>query len=219
MGQRSQSPNPSISLFASSFAQRVGSFVSTVGSAVSSGLPTDEELEREAERDRERSRREAELILTQEAEERRQMEEKVLAMLNITATTPKRVSPARSQSMPRRRTPPPLPPPPLSATARPPHGGALPEPSHAHKRATHRRTASHSRSQGKRKREKKGAKKVEKERKRSADWPAVPESKFNNPTLLSLITHPAALTPGFKPSLSAPPSRRLGSRPSIQPST
>jgi hypothetical protein len=95
--------------FASSFAQRVGSFVSSVGSAVSSGLPTDEELEREAERDRERSRREAERILTQEAEERRLMEEKVLAMLNITATTPKHVSPARSQSMPPIENPSPTP--------------------------------------------------------------------------------------------------------------
>jgi hypothetical protein len=31
---------------------------------------------------------------------------------------------------------------------------------------------------------------VEKERKRPADWPAVPENKFNNPTLLSLVTPP-----------------------------
>ncbi|KDQ09533.1 hypothetical protein BOTBODRAFT_524862 [Botryobasidium botryosum FD-172 SS1] len=41
---------------------------------------TDEEIEAEAERERENSRREAERIITAEAEERRRMEEKVLAM-------------------------------------------------------------------------------------------------------------------------------------------
>jgi hypothetical protein len=76
----------------------VGPFVSGVSSAVSSGLPTDEELEREVKRDRERSWREVEQILTQGVEERRLVEGKVLAMLNI-ATTPKHVSSAHSQSM------------------------------------------------------------------------------------------------------------------------
>jgi len=42
--------------------------------------PTDEEIEAQAIRDREYSRREAERILTREAEERRVMEEKILAM-------------------------------------------------------------------------------------------------------------------------------------------
>ncbi|KAF8502701.1 hypothetical protein F5888DRAFT_1631802 [Russula emetica] len=71
------SPNPSISHFATSFAQRVGSFVSNV--------------------------------LTQEAEEHRLMEEKVLAMLDISTTTPKHISPGRSQSMPPMENPSPTP--------------------------------------------------------------------------------------------------------------
>jgi hypothetical protein len=45
-------------------------------------LPSDAELEAEAEREREISRREAERILTMEAEERRKLEERVLAMLS-----------------------------------------------------------------------------------------------------------------------------------------
>ena len=92
-------------------AQRVGSFVGTVDSVVCSGLPGDEG----AERDCEHSRREAERILTQEAEERRLMEERVHVMLNveqllnISATSPKRVSPTRvalAVHAPRRGAPP-----------------------------------------------------------------------------------------------------------------
>jgi hypothetical protein len=202
----------------------VGSFVSNVGSAVSSsGLPTDEELEREAERDRERSRREAERILTQEAEERRLMEEKVLSMLNISATTPKpkRVSPARSQSVP--LTDPPSP----SSSQR---DGAVSSWWNAAKnRLTPTKeplTAAQQviqEAKEKEKREKKEAKKVEKERKRSVDWPAVPENKFSNPTLLSLVTPPKPSQKGA--SLSAPPSPTPGAQglpsslpPSLAPS-
>ena len=199
----------------------MGSFVSSVGSAVSSGLPTDEELEREAERDRERSRREAERILTQEAEERRQMEEKVLAMLNISTATPKRVSPARSQSMP------PTDPPSPSPSQR--DNGVSSWWNAAKNRLTPTKeplTAAQQviqEAKDKEKREKKEAKKVEKERKRSSDWPAVPENKLNNPTLLSLVTPPKPSQKGA--SLSAPPSPTPGAQglpsslpPSLAPS-
>ena len=91
MLQRRCSPNPSISKFVSSFAQCVGSLVSSVGSAASPSLPTDEELEREADRDR--SQHEAECILTQEAKECCLMEEKVLSMLQTNHNSPKHVSP------------------------------------------------------------------------------------------------------------------------------
>ena len=98
--RRSHSPNPPILQSGSSFAQRVGSFLSGVDSAVSPGLSTDEEFEGEAEHDREHSRREAERVLTQEAEERRLMEEKVFAMMQPAHGSPNHISPARSQAIP-----------------------------------------------------------------------------------------------------------------------
>ncbi|KAF8495475.1 hypothetical protein F5888DRAFT_1890539 [Russula emetica] len=203
-GRRPHSPNPSISHFASSFPN-------AVGSTVSSGLPTDEELEREAERDRERPWREAERILTQEAEERRLMEEKVLAMLNISASPPKHVSPARSQSMPPMENPSPTPSQRDSAVsswwnAAKNRLTLTKEPLTAAQQVIQE-------TKEKEKRERKEAKKVEKERKCSADWPAVPENKFNNPTLLSLITPPKP--PRQRARLCSAISDAWGSRPSF----
>ena len=199
----------------------MGSFVNSVGSsAASSGLPTDEEIEREAERDRERSRREAEQILTQEAEERRLMEEKINAMLNISAT-PNHVSPARSQSMPPMENP--------SPTASQRDSAVSSWWNAAKNRLTPTKeplTAAQQvvqETKEKQKRDKKEAKKVERERKRSSDWPAVPENKFNNPTLLSLVTPPKPSPKSA--SLSAPPSPTPGAQglpsslpPSLAPS-
>jgi hypothetical protein len=185
-GRRSHSPNPSISKFASSFAQRVGSFVSSVGSAASPSLPTDEQLEREAERDRERSRREAEHILVKEAEERRFMEDKVFAMLHTTRGSPQHVSPARSQSMPSFETP--------SPTPSQRENGVSSWWSAAKNRLTPTKeplTAAQQVIQDtkeKEKRDKKEAKKADK--RRSGDWPSTPENKYNNPTLLSLASPP-----------------------------
>ena len=207
-GRRSHSPNPSISQFASSFAQRVGSFVSSVGSAASPGLPTDEEIEREAERDRERSRREAERILIQEAEERRLMEEKVFAMMQPAHGSPNHISPARSQSMPPFEHPSPTP---------SQRESGLSWWSAAKNRLTPTKeplTAAQQviqETKEKEKREKKEAKKAEKEKKRSPDWPATPEDKYSNPTLLSLATPPK---PSLKhashsaPSSPTPPSHQ-----------
>jgi hypothetical protein len=237
-GQRSQSPNPSITQFASSFAQRVGSLVSSVGSAVTPSLPTDEELERQAERDRERSRREAERILTQEAEERRHMEEKVFAMMQTTRSSPNHISPARSQSVPPFEQPSPTPSQRESGvswwTAAKNRLTPTKEPLTAAQQVIQE-------AKEKEKREKKEAKKAEKEKKRSPDWPATPEDKFTNPTLLSLVTPPKpspnhashsapssptpgsyqglpiSLPPSLAPSPLRPPDSRTGS-PSRSPS-
>jgi hypothetical protein len=232
-GRRSQSPNPSISKFASTFAQRVGSFVG-VASATSPSLPTDEELEREAERERDRSRREAERILIREAEERRLMEEKVLAMLHITPSPPKRdVSPSRSQSMPAFETAFEHPSPTPSQSE---NGGISSWWSAAKNRLTPTKeplTAAQQviqETKDKEKREKKEAKKTEKDRKRSADWPTTPENKFNNPTLLSLVTPPkpsssytsqsapSSPTPSSHPPSLLPGPLRLLEGPTVSPS-
>ena len=50
-------------------------------------LPTEAEIEAQAIREREASRREAERILTQEAEQRRAMEERILAMKSVSQTS------------------------------------------------------------------------------------------------------------------------------------
>lgn len=239
-GQRSQSPNPSITQFASSFAQGVGSFLSSVGSAVTPSLPTDEEIERQAERDRERSRREAERILIQEAEERRLMEEKVFAMMQTTRSSPNHISPARSQSVPPFEHPSPTPSQRESGvswwTAAKNRLTPTKEPLTAAQQVIQE-------AKEKEKREKKEAKKTEKEKekKRSADWPATSEDKFTNPTLLSLITPPksspmhashsapssptpgtyqglpTSLPPSLAPSPLRPPDSRTAS-PSRSPS-
>ncbi|KAF8574044.1 hypothetical protein K439DRAFT_1624642 [Ramaria rubella] len=98
-GEMNGSPSPSITKFASSFAQRVGSLMSSVSQPES--LPTEAEIEAEAESQRERSRREAERILTQEAVERKKVEERVLEMLEASRTRPN-----RSQTMPSPGDPP-----------------------------------------------------------------------------------------------------------------
>ncbi|GBE89780.1 predicted protein [Sparassis crispa] len=96
--QRSRSPTPSVAKFAANIAQRVGSLMSP---RANNHLPTDDELEAEAERERERSRREAERIIMTEAEDRRTVEERVLAMLHGDGGPPNSLpSPSRAQTMP-----------------------------------------------------------------------------------------------------------------------
>ncbi|TFK32400.1 hypothetical protein BDQ12DRAFT_587499, partial [Crucibulum laeve] len=96
--ERSPSPSSSVSQLAASFAQRVGTFVGNITPRSPGGMPTDAELEAEAERERDRSRREAEAILTREAQQRRLVEERVLAMMESTKSLPP--PPSRSQSSP-----------------------------------------------------------------------------------------------------------------------
>ena len=59
---------------------------------------SDAELEAEAERERDRSRRQAEAILTREAQQRRLVEDRVLSMMESTKSLPP--SPSRSQTTP-----------------------------------------------------------------------------------------------------------------------
>lgn len=106
-GHRSHSPTPSVAKFAAGFAQRVGSLMSNVSNR-SNGMPTDEELEAEAERERDKSRKEAERIIMQEAEERRIMEQRVMALFLESDGSPNSLPPppSRSQTMPSPGTPP-----------------------------------------------------------------------------------------------------------------
>ena len=67
---------------------------------------TDAELEAEAEQERDRSRREAERILTQEANDRKAVEERVLALMHSTRGDELPPPPARSQTMPNTSGPP-----------------------------------------------------------------------------------------------------------------
>ncbi|KAG5641097.1 hypothetical protein DXG03_006034 [Asterophora parasitica] len=97
--ERSPSPSSSVSQLAASFTQRVGSFLGNMAPR-SPGMPTDAELEAEAERERDRTRLEAERILTREAEERRQVEERVLAMMESTRSLPPPPSRSRTASNP-----------------------------------------------------------------------------------------------------------------------
>ncbi|GJJ14732.1 hypothetical protein Clacol_008999 [Clathrus columnatus] len=97
----SHSPSPSITKFASSFAQKVGSLVSSASPhSQNVSLPTEAEIEADAEYQRERSRREAERILSLEARERKKVEERVLEMLGGSSD----VRP-RSQTLPPSPTP------------------------------------------------------------------------------------------------------------------
>ena len=94
--QRSPSPASSASHLAASFVQRVNAFVGGVVPKSPGGSLTDAELEAEAERERDRSRREAEAILTKEAQQRKLVEERVLAMMETTKSLPP--PPSRSQT-------------------------------------------------------------------------------------------------------------------------
>ncbi|CAK5275531.1 unnamed protein product [Mycena citricolor] len=91
---RSPSPSSSVSQMAASFARSMGSLVMPTTGA---RMPTDAELEAESQLARDRSRREAERILTKEAEDRRLVEDRVMAMMESTRGLPP--PPARSQSM------------------------------------------------------------------------------------------------------------------------
>jgi hypothetical protein len=96
--RRSPSPSSSASHLAASFVQRVNAFVGGIVPKSPGGSLTDAELEAEAERERDRSRREAEAILTKEAQQRKLVEERVLAMMETTKSLPP--PPSRSQTVP-----------------------------------------------------------------------------------------------------------------------
>ncbi|KAF7973790.1 hypothetical protein HWV62_14276 [Athelia sp. TMB] len=110
---RSTSPGASVTQFANNLANRVNSLLTSpvrptsAASSTRSGHMTDAELEADAERERDQSRREAERILTQEANDRKAVEERVLALMHSPrgggGPSPGMhdlAPPARSQTMP-----------------------------------------------------------------------------------------------------------------------
>ncbi|KAI8989188.1 hypothetical protein BD414DRAFT_415626 [Trametes punicea] len=200
-GQRSESPSPSVGKFAANFAQRVGSLVSNMSR--STGLPTDEELEAEAERERERSRREAERIMAREAEERRTVEERVMAMLQSKPGSPGSLPPppARSQTMP--ATP--------------------PSPSSSQKEASWWSLAKQKltptkepltpaqqiiqETKARDKEMEKEKKKMEK-RQKGKEWPSSPEGKYEDPAFIKLGLNAPSRPLSAAPS--SPSSRQVG---------
>ncbi|KAF8523746.1 hypothetical protein BU17DRAFT_43511 [Hysterangium stoloniferum] len=180
--EMSHSPASSINQFASSFAQRVGSLVSSVSpGSQNARLPTEAELEAEAESQRERSRREAERILTREAVERKKVEDRVLEMLEASKTRP-----TRSQTTP--------------------SPGAPSSPSTSHKEGSSWWTAAKSKLTPTKELTPAQqivldtkAKEKEKRKSRDKDWPTNPAGKFQDPTYQSL-----SLPPGARPASGGP---------------
>ena len=180
-------------------------------SSKSPGLPTDEELEAEAEREREHSRREAERILAKEAEERRTVEERVMAMLQNNPES-LRPPPSRSQTMP--ATPP-------SPSSSQKDGGWW---TMAKQKLTPTKeplTPAQQIIQDTKQREKeieKEKKKMEKmeKKQRSRDWPTTPEGKYEDPAFIKLgqaaspsrpvSAAPSSPSPHPRGTMSIPPS-------------
>lgn len=84
-----------VSHLAASIVQRMNSFVGGIAPLKSPVMPTDIELKAEAKRERDRSRQLAEAILTREAQQRKLVEERILAMMESTKSLP---PPSRSQT-------------------------------------------------------------------------------------------------------------------------
>ncbi|KAJ7276502.1 hypothetical protein B0H12DRAFT_1085725 [Mycena haematopus] len=165
---RSPSPTSSVSQMAANFARSVTSLVNNMTPRTPGAMLTDAELEAEAERERDRSRREAERILTREAEDRRLVEERVLAMMESTKSLPP--PPSRSQSL------------------------DPPSPSSSQKEAGEQADADKDLTPAQqviqetkaREKEKKNSKGKEKEK----EWPANGQAKYANPSLTSLVPPP-----------------------------
>ena len=187
---QSSSPSSSVSQLAASLAQRVGNFVA--GTRVPH-LPTDAELEAEAKREREKSRREAERILTREAEERRKAEERIFGMKDMGESLP-----PPSSRIPQAISDPPSP------SISPKSGGTWWTAAKSRLTPTKEKDPLTPAQQiileakAKEKERDKNPKGKEKE---SKEWPTHPEAKFNDPSLLNLNVPPA------------PPSRPIPASP------
>ncbi|KAI0342459.1 hypothetical protein BDW22DRAFT_1395440 [Trametopsis cervina] len=222
-GDESTSPPPVVAKIAANFAQRVGSFMSNMSARSSQQyLPTDEELEAEAERERERTRREAERIMSREAQTRR-LEERVLAMIDV--------------DMRKSMTPPVAPSTPSPSSSPKDAGGWL---SAVKSRLTPTKdplTPAQQIIQDTKAREKemeKEEKKLEKERKeaeremkkqtkkqtkqRSGEWPSSPEGKLHDPAFLQLSQPPQAQRSMISLPPSPTPVRQHSMPPSLAPS-
>ena len=194
--QRSSSPSSSVSHLAASFVQRVNAFVGGIAPKSPGGTLTDAELEAEAERERDQSRREAELILTKEAQKRKLIEERVLAMMETTKSLPP--PPSRSQTV-----------------------SESPSPSNSQKESSWWTAAKNKLTPTKepltpaqqvimdakaRDKEKKGTKGKEKE------WPSNAQSKFNDPAFTNLNI---PVAPPQRRPVPSSPSSPTPSRPSL----
>ena len=194
--QRSPSPASSVSHLAASFVQRVNAFVGGIAPKSPGGALTDAEIEAEAERERDRSRREAEAILTKEAQKRKLVEERVLAMMET----------AKS-----------LPPPPSRHQA----ASNPPSPSNSQKESSWWSAAKNKLTPTKepltpaqqviidakaREKDKKGGKGKEKE------WPSNAQGKFNDPAFTNLNI---PVAPPQRRPVPSSPSSPSPSRPSL----
>jgi len=195
--QRSPSPASSVSHLAASFVQRMNSFVGGIAPPKSPMMPTDAELEAEAERERDRSRREAEAILTREAQQRKLVEERVLAMMESAKSLPPPPSP-RTQTVP-----------------------TTPSPSSSQKETNWWTAAKNKLTPTKEKesltpaqqvihdakaRDKKGGKGKEKE------WPSNSQGKYNDPAFANLNI---PVPPPTRKPVPSSPSSPTPSRPSL----
>ncbi|KAF8195785.1 hypothetical protein K438DRAFT_1826514 [Mycena galopus ATCC 62051] len=174
---RSPSPTSSVSQMVGNFARSVTSLVNNMAPRPPGTMPTDAELEAEAERERDRSRREAERILTREAEDRRQVEERVLAMMESAKSLPP--PPSRSQSLD----------PPSPSSSQKESGGWW---AAAKNRLTPtkdltpaQQVIQETKAREKEKRNSKG-----KEKEKEKEWPANSQAKYTNPSLTSLVPPP-----------------------------
>lgn len=190
-----------MSQLAASFAHRVGTLVSNISSPRSPGtMPTDAEIEADAQRERDRSRREAERILTAEAEERRMVEERVLAMIDSTRGSP--YQPSRSHTLPN--------PPSPSPSSQKDKDGAPSWWIAAKNRLTPTKdkeplTPAQQVIQDAKLREK--DRRNSKGKEKEAEWPVNPQGKYTDPAFLTLNIP------------STPPPRRAGhTTPSPTPS-
>jgi hypothetical protein len=175
-----QSPSPSLPKLASSFVQRVGSLVTAASPGSQPGyLPTEAELEAEAELQRENSRREAELIITQEAMERKKVEDRVLEMLEAS-----RARPIRSQT-----TPSPGGPPSQSSTDKGSGSGWW-------SAAKNRLTPTKELTPAQQIVIDTKAREKEKRKSKDKEWPSNGKSKYQDPAYQSLSLPPGARPPG-----------------------
>ena len=195
--------------FAANLAQRVGSLISPAPGG--RALPSDAELEAEAERERDRSRREAEQILTREAEERRATEERVLAMMN--SGSPQALPPPRSRSQTL-----PNPPSPASSAKDGVPGwwqaakSRLTPTKDKEPLTPAQQVIEEARSRSKEKKKDKG---------KDKEWPASASSKYADPAYLNLKIPPGGSTPRASSSPTSPtPNKtpvRLSPAPASQP--